>query len=217
MNEYHKIKTVFLRDPETNYRTLLEGQYAIPEFEYLADNHWIWTEKIDGTNIRVIWEGSKPVAGDGFLFNGKSEKSQIPPYLLESLKEIFIPRKIDFESVFENTDVCLYGEGCGAKIQKGGGKYKSEGQTFVLFDIKIGHWWLKREDVEGIAHNLGLQIAPIIGGGPLVDMVEKIKHGFRSDWGEFTAEGIVARPAVELIDRSGRRIITKLKYKDFPR
>ena len=53
--EYHKIQTVFLRDPETKYRTLLEGQFALPEFEYLADNKWVFTEKVDGTNVRIIW------------------------------------------------------------------------------------------------------------------------------------------------------------------
>jgi len=36
-----------------------------------------------------------------------------------------------------------------------------------------------------------------------------------SVWGDFQAEGIVARPGVELFDRAGRRIITKLKCRDF--
>ena len=48
MIKYPKIQTVYLRDPETKYRTLLEGQFALPEFEYLANNEWIFTEKIDG-------------------------------------------------------------------------------------------------------------------------------------------------------------------------
>jgi hypothetical protein len=29
-------------------------------------------------------------------------------------------------------------------------------------------------------------------------------------------EGLVAKPAVDLLDRSGQRIIAKLKVKDFP-
>ena len=48
MKEYHKIQTVYLRDPETKFRILLEGQYATPELEYLAQNKWTWTEKVDG-------------------------------------------------------------------------------------------------------------------------------------------------------------------------
>jgi len=39
--------------------------------------------------------------------------------------------------------------------------------------------------------------------------------GFMSAWGEFKAEGIVARPSIELIARNGKRIITKIKHKDF--
>jgi len=31
----------------------------------------------------------------------------------------------------------------------------------------------------------------------------------------FQAEGIVARPKVELLSRTGERIITKIKHKDF--
>ena len=57
MTEYHKIQTVFLRDPATKMRTLLDGQWALPEFEYLARNPWYFTEKIDGINIRVVFDG----------------------------------------------------------------------------------------------------------------------------------------------------------------
>lgn len=41
------------------------------------------------------------------------------------------------------------------------------------------------------------------------------RKGFNSIWGDFIAEGIVARPAVELKTRNGHRIITKIKHKDF--
>ena len=44
MKEYHKIQTVYLRDPATKYKTLLEGQFAKPEFDYLKDNIWIFTD-----------------------------------------------------------------------------------------------------------------------------------------------------------------------------
>jgi len=48
-------------------------------------------------------------------------------------------------------------------------------------------------------------------------MIAMVKEGFNSQWGNFIAEGIVARPSCELLDRRGNRIITKLKYKDFDR
>ena len=48
MTQYHKIQSVFKRDPNTKFKTLLEGEYSIPEFEYLKDNEWVFTEKVDG-------------------------------------------------------------------------------------------------------------------------------------------------------------------------
>ena len=59
MNQYHKIQTVFKRNPVTNFKTLLNNYFSLPEFEYLASNQWRFDEKIDGTNIRVIFDGKE--------------------------------------------------------------------------------------------------------------------------------------------------------------
>ena len=217
MDEYNKIQTVFLRDPENKLKTLLEGQFTLPEFEYLKNNIWIFTEKVDGMNIRVEYS-QKYTSPDNLStanieFKGKSDNTEIPTFLLEKLKSIFSKRKQAIIDLFEDTDVCFYGEGYGAKIQKGH-KYRDD-QGFVLFDIKIGQWWLRREDVEDIAVKLGLDVVPVIGEGTLLEMVEMAKTGFSSTWGHFPAEGIVARPRVELFTRGGERIITKIKHRDF--
>ena len=53
MKEYHKIQSVFKRDIANG--KIIEGKYSLPEFEYLKDNQWVFTEKVDGTNIRIIW------------------------------------------------------------------------------------------------------------------------------------------------------------------
>jgi hypothetical protein len=208
MNEYHKIQTVYLRNPETHHKTLLEGHYATPEFEFLANNQWVFTEKVDGTNIRVIWHQHR------LSFSGKTDNAQIPSPLLQRLEERFLPQSERFHDTFGDADLCLYGEGYGAKIQKGGGNYRHD-QDFVLFDVRIGNWWLQRHDVEKIGADFGLEVVPIIGRGTLPEMVDMARHGFASTWGDFTAEGVVARPSVELAARSGQRIITKIKWKDF--
>ena len=109
----------------------------------------------------------------------------------------------------------LFGEGYGARIQKGGGNYISDHTDFVLFDVRVGNWWLNRCDVESVAKRLGLRVVPVIGEGTLCDMVELTREGFKSTWGDFQAEGVVARPATELCTRGGHRIITKIKCKDF--
>lgn len=206
MKEYHKIQTIFKRDLKGK---IMEGEYSIPEFEYLKNNEWVFTEKVDGTNIRIMFDGNQ------LTFGGKTDNAQIPAFLVKYLQDKFLPQIDKFKEIFtESADICLYGEGYGAKIQKGGGNYRPD-QSFALFDIKIGDWWLKRVDIEEIAKKLQMEIVPIIGTGSLYYMIDKVKNGIKSIWGDFQAEGIVARPAVELKSRAGERIITKLKHKDF--
>jgi ATP-dependent RNA circularization protein (DNA/RNA ligase family) len=205
MKKYHKIQTIYKRDPETKFSTLLMGEYSTDEIALLANCRWVLTEKLDGTNIRVMVKDGK------VSFGGKTDRAQIPAKLVEHLRETF-----DNEEFIQKFDdeACLYGEGCGAGIQKGGGNYYPD-QRFVLFDVKVGDWWLTRKTVGQIARDLNLPVAPIVGSGTLGKMVDMCRRGFKSEWGDFRAEGIVARPAVELFGRNGDRIITKLKCKDF--
>lgn len=76
-------------------------------------------------------------------------------------------------------------------------------------------WWLERKNIEDVASKLDIEAVPIIGRGVLQDAVKHTREGFKSTIGDCIAEGIVARPETELLDRSGRRIITKIKHKDF--
>ena len=206
MVEYHKIVTVWERDPATNHKRLIEGRWAEPEFGYLADNEWVWTEKVDGTNIRVMWDGVAVRLG------GKTDAAQLYMPLIERLQVLFYAGAL---SRILNGPACLYGEGYGARIQKGGGNYLSDAVDFCLFDVLVGDVWLERQNVEEIGNKLECKIAPIIGRGPLPDAIEKTRAGFDSLWGPFKAEGMVVRPAVELKTRRGHRIITKIKHKDF--
>jgi hypothetical protein len=208
MKEYHKIQSIYKRDEKTHQ--FLIGQFSRPEFEYLQNNQWVFTEKVDGTNIRVMWDGTE------IKFGGKSDNAQTPMDLIRRLDEIFKDKTKLFKSIFPDvqTEVCLYGEGYGAGIQKGGGNYKKT-KDFVLFDVKIGQWWLRRYDVQDIALKLELDVVPIIRFGTLHDAMRMAQNGFNSCWGDFLAEGIVLRPDCELIARNGQRIITKVKHKDF--
>lgn len=208
MKEYHKIQTVFKRDQNTKCKTLIEGDYSLPVFDFLKLNSWVFTEKVDGTNIRVM-------VNNGVSFGGKTDNAQIPSGLVERLRAMFDPQQDKLREHFPD-GACLYGEGYGVKIQKGGGNY-SPTQDFVLFDVKIGEWWLERQNVEEIAAEFNLRVVPIIGEGTLLEMVELARKGFTSQWGNFLAEGIVARPKCELKTRNGERIITKIKTCDFLR
>ena len=207
MNEYRKIQTIFKREEESG--RLIEGGFSKPEFDLLKDIDWTFTEKINGTNIRVVWDGSN------VYFKGRTEKSETPKYLLDKLDQLFTNYKM--WRIFGNTPVCLYGEGYGHKIQKEGDYYIDNDVSFIIFDCKINNWWIQRGDVENIAHALNIEIVPIIAGGSLLKAVQLVTIGFESRVAKhpLTAEGLVIKPPYELFDRKGNRIITKIKYKDF--
>ena len=205
MKEYSKIQSIFKRDEQTHKFIL--GEYSLPEFEYLAETYWIGTEKIDGTNMRVSWDG------EVMEFGGRTDNAQIPVFLLQRMQELFTIEK--FKSLYPDTPMALYGEGYGARVQKGGGNYISNGVDFILFDVLIDEWWLKREDIEDIANKLGIKVVPIVYTGWLKDAVGIIQNGLMSKFGDFRAEGMVLKPAVELKSRKGQRIMTKMKHKDF--
>lgn len=216
MTKYPSISTIFKRDER---KRIIEGMYAEPEFTYLANNPWVFNEKVDGTNIRLHYDGSKRFRDNEYLYvAGRTDDAVIPPHLLPVLLDIM--RAAPFEKAFSmipDNGITLYGEGYGAKIGKNGYRYNPVGCGFILFDVKVGDWWLRRRDVEDVADKLGLDVVPIIGTGTLADAVEMARVGFPSQRfpGVTIAEGLIARPMVQLFDREGRRVITKIKYKDF--
>ncbi len=210
MNSYHKIRGLWAR-ANTKPHQLLVGQFALPEFEQLKDIEWLWTEKIDGTNIRIMWDGNRVSIG------GKSNNAQIPVFLLEQLTELFLGpiNEQKFEEVFGETPACLYGEGYGRKIQAVGSFYLPHGTDFILFDVKIGNWWLLKTDVYDIGNKLGINVVPTILSAPLQEASDFVAAGFASQVGDLPAEGLVGIPATGLLSRNGQRIITKIKTKDF--
>lgn len=204
MNEYVKINTIWKRDERGR---IIEGDYATPELAYLAGTDWEWTEKVDGTNVRVGWNGST------VEFGGRTANAQMPTKLVAALRDLFSDTSM-LSEVFGESEAVLYGEGYGAGIQGGGGNY-SPSQTFVLFDVTVGPWWLRREDVTDVAGKLGLRTVPIIGRGTLQWASDQAKASLTSDWGAFASEGLVGRPAVDLFSRKGERVMAKIKTKDF--
>ncbi len=208
MEKYHKIETLLVRD-KTTFKAI-EGEWRLPEFDYLKDLKWMFTEKIDGTNMRVEW--SPYCSGTPLRFGGRTDNAQIPVFLLNKLQDIFQVGNLSV--LYPELHFVLYGEGFGAKIQKGGGNYQLV-QSFVLFDVLVGEWWLRREQVQEVSEEFRIGVVPEVGRGSIAKAMIFEADGHTSHWGDFLAEGIVLRPRVELKDRAGNRIITKLKHKDF--
>lgn len=210
MREYHKIETLFNRDVEGTKR-LIEGSFRDETVEMLAGLDWAWTEKVDGTNIRVFWDGHK------VTFGGRTDKAQIPADLVTFLNDKFLGSDVEqlFEQQFGDKEVTLYGEGYGAKIQKGGGLYRDD-VSFILFDVMIGSTWLKRDAVESIGKMFDVDVVPIVKIGSLYEAVDFVKTSPTSIINpKHEMEGVVCRPKCELLDRMGKRIIVKVKVHDF--
>lgn len=220
--KYPKIKTLYKRDPNTF--KIITSQLRCPEFALV--HGWLITEKVDGTNIRVI------LTPDGKVeFKGRTDKAQTPVFLLDTLKSMLPSERL--QSVFEQDEqghwpLCvLYGEGYGVKIQRGG-KYRKEGVSFRLFDVRIGDWWLNWDSVRDIADKLSIKTVPVLEklerwlptckaelqdlfalGNSVVAWQDKGVANIEA------AEGIVARTDPLLFDRRGNRVMWKLKFKDF--
>lgn len=208
MKKYHKIETVYERDTNGS-KKLIEGKYRNEAVEFLANNDWAFTEKIDGTNIRIYWDGHR------ITFGGRTESSQIPSHLVNKLSKMFLNNETEelFEQKFGEKEVILFGEGYGVKIQNGRA-YRSD-VGFILFDVMINDNYQSRESVEDVAECFGLEIVPIIMHGTIQEAVNFVKTKPDSTIGTAKMEGLVGRPVVEMCDRCGNRVIVKIKACDF--
>ena len=207
--EYHKIPNVWERDPSTNYKTLIELKWSTPELAGLRELPWLWTEKVDGTNIRLT------VAPDGTAVNGRSDEAQLGTDVVHLAQEPLALMQRQFAKVLNlGGTVHAFCEGYGAPLRPGGGKYRHHGIGLALFDVAINGAWQPWDNVKSIAQSIGVDPIHTLGVGTLIGAVELTRAGFNSAWGEFPAEGLVMRPPVELLDRQGKRIVAKVKTRD---
>lgn len=206
--EYHKIDTPFNRDVNGT-KKLIEGDFRNNTVKYLQNCEWIFTEKVDGTNIRVYWDGHK------VSFAGRTDRAQLPANLVTRLNELFSSNEAEemFEQMFGEKEVILYGEGYGAGIQTGG-CYRPN-QDFILFDVCVNGSFLARTNVEQIAKAFSIDAVPVVLKGTIQQAVDLIKTKPKSLIGECIMEGVVGVPAYPIYDSSRRRIITKIKVCDF--
>jgi hypothetical protein len=212
MSEYHKIETLYERGEDFKVKV-----GVLKNRTYSMLKTWRWTEKIDGTNIRCIWAPAFAAIGEpqrALTFGGKTDNAQIHADLIKWLYENVTVDKM--REVFPDVDAVLYGEGYGAGIQKGGGLL-SPVKKFVLFDVRVGTWWLSHENVCDVAAKLGLDVVPDFGEMTLEEATEIVRNGFKSRLAcsICDAEGLVGRPLETLFDKKGARLIVKLKTKDF--
>ena len=206
--KYPKINTIWKRDENNKFR-IIEGNYS--KIEFAAVKKWNITEKIDGTNIRVIYK-------NGIVsFGGRTDNAQIPANLYEYLQRTFT--LLQMKELFGDADiqdVVLFGEGYGPKIQKGGGLYRDDA-GFILFDAYIGGWWVLRDSIEDIASNIGIGCVPLIGTMGIDEAVKYVQSKPDSVIANKPKimEGIVARSYPLMLFRNGDPLMWKLKARDY--
>lgn len=232
--EYQKINTLYKRDDKN---CIIPCEYSCDEFFYLRNSLWHCEEKIDGTNIRIEvtwqWDGDGGYWRAHKEFKGRTDRAQIPAHLLKFLKEKYtddlVYDALGINDCYTNSEArekwgndtppefTIYGEGFGVKIQSGGA-YLHDSVDFIIFDVRVGKWWLSIDDRDSIAVKLCTCVCPYIGTYDLKQAEELVRDGFISRISEdrkLIAEGLVLRPLVQLFNRKGERIITKMKHKDF--
>ena len=215
--EYSKIQTLFKRDANN---IIIPTEFTYPEFEFMKDCKFRCEAKINGTNTRIELYPDSDITKAFMVFKGRTDKAQMPSQLLEELNRLFdektlieyFSKKGDF-----NAPITIYGEGYGKKIQACGGKYCKDHAKFIVFDIKIGNWWLNRPDIEQICKDLNLDIVPIMGYFTVQEAIDYVKKGFKDPIAEedLDAEGLVLKTDLNIRRRNGERIVTKIKTCDF--
>lgn len=226
--KYPKIKTLFRRDPKTH--KIIVGDFEAEAFRHIP--MWQITEKVHGVNTRVVL-----YEDGGYAFLDRAGKGKLPALLLDHLCKTFTLDRLGSVLHDKGTppSVTLFGEGYGPKVQGGGGGYRDDA-SFRLFDVfvedpgnPLGGWWLEWADVADISEGLGVKTVPVLGTYNWATATSILRKGYNLDPkpllsvvakeeggdGCYRAEGIVAKPLVNLFTRSGARVVWKLKSKDF--
>ncbi len=211
---------------------IIEGLYACDEFA--AIDRWTVTEKVDGTNVRVLFNrttnddlnSSSDYRQECRLeFRGRTDMAQFPTFLFTYLQKTFTLEAM--QAAFPLADsVILFGEGYGPKIQIG--DYYRKDVSFMLFDVWIDGWWLDRTRVIEVAEKLLIDWVPRLAckgedepdfdiwtKQEIVDFVKsKPESQFSSE--KHLMEGIVARSEPLMMYRK-KRILCEdpLVYADY--
>lgn len=211
MEKYHKIDALYERDMEGT-KKLIIGEFRNPAVKLLKDVRRIGKEKIDGTNIRIYWDGHR------VHIAGRTDKSELHKDLVAYLQSVFGTPEAEeiFEQRFGENEVYLFGEGYGAGIQGVGHLYRDD-KAFILFDVNVNGVFYCMQAVEEIATAFGVPAVQVLCEGTLDELVTFVKSKPLSPCSKHpqVIEGVVAVPEIEMRDNCGKRVVVKIKVRDF--
>lgn len=214
-SEYPKLKNLHKRDPADN-KVIDAYTDEIFSPELLGNAGWTWREKLDGTNLRIIWDGHRAE------YRGRTDRAQF-----SGPQELFLQKTIEtqgfeelLEQTFGNTEAALYAELIGNKIQ--GNPHKIVGYEIRVYDAFVAGWWLLPANVDELANSLGLGSAEIIGVAPIGHMhVGMMNIAIQAEAFEQAGapheylEGIVGTAPGGVLHRSGTILRVKLKLENY--
>ena len=208
---YSKIPALYKRDGD-NPRSVLVGIYKDRHVEALA-NYPVWTvtEKLDGANTRLHWNGTEVRVGSRRTWQHQAN-------IVDAIEAAHPHLEAMFEQNFEgdDVDVTVYGEAIGAGVQKGGAY--GDKIRFVAFDVTVGGRYLKNRDARDVVWQLGLDFVEARGRlVSVTDVWAEMSGGGDlpySTYRERQPEGYVLRTVPEMYKANGDRIMVKLTYRD---
>jgi len=164
-------------------------------------------EKIHGTSAHISLK-----AGQLRLFSGGEKYDNFAalfdhPCLADALDRIY-------------PEIIIFGEAYGGKCQGMKDTY-GPNLKFVAFEVKIGDVWLEVPNAEDVCNKVGLEFVAyrkvstdlaLLDYERDLDSTQAIRNGMGP--GKMR-EGVVLRPPIEVILKSGERIIAKHKRPEF--
>ena len=190
----------------------LEEIYRTQELAYIRNSTWSIKRKLDGENIRIYWDGEQA------LWNGKSNKFQCSAEFQDYMNSTFI-EEIFEEKFGREKEVYIYGEKMGPKTQ--GNELGLDKDEVIIFDVEINGTFLGEEGIRDVAGYFGTRsVYDFMDLGPSTDInlmstsleaiIDDVATNEFGDW-----EGVVCSPTVNIKDHNGKRIIVKIKNKDY--
>ena len=179
----------------------------------------VWaTEKVHGTSAHVAWN---PDQKQIVYFSGGASAENFRALFDEAFEERFM-KLVDQNG--KDIEVVVFGEAYGGKMQGMRLTYGNE-LRFIVFEVRIGCYWLSFDKVREIAKDLGLEVVP----GKVLPATEEALTEYRNSPSEVAVmrgcqdnadrfgnkpplrEGIVLRPLVEMRTNDNSRVIAKYK------
>jgi len=187
----------------------LSIQNLYKNIEILLFRECFCSEKIHGSSSHLSFKEGKI----NYFAGGEKHERFVKLFDEDNLLSVYLDN-------YSDMDLILFGEVYGGSQQGMSATYGKE-LKFIVFDVKMGDYWLDMPNAEQVAKKLGLEFVSykkIPTTLKAIDRerdrpsVQAKRNGIKEDK---MREGVVLRPLIELKKNNGKRIIVKHKRDEF--